>query len=36
VRTPEVEFVIETRDREHTRAIAAHLEAHGAQARLDD
>jgi threonine dehydratase len=35
VRTPEVEFVIETRDREHTRAIVAHLEAHGAKARLD-
>jgi threonine dehydratase len=35
VRTPEVEFVIETRDREHTRAIAAHLEAHGARASLD-
>jgi threonine dehydratase len=36
VRTPEVEFVIETRDREHTRAIVAHLAAHGAKARLDD
>jgi threonine dehydratase len=35
VRTPEVEFVLETRDREHTRAIVAHLEAHGAMARLD-
>ena len=36
VRTPEVEFVVETRDREHTRAIAAHLGAHGAQVGLDD
>jgi threonine dehydratase len=35
VRTPEVEFVVETRDREHTRAIAAHLGAHGARAELD-
>jgi threonine dehydratase len=35
VRTPEVEFVIETRDREHTRAIVAHLGEHGASARLD-
>jgi threonine dehydratase len=35
VRTPEVEFVVETRDREHTHAIVAHLEAHGARARLD-
>ncbi|MEO8718478.1 MAG: threonine ammonia-lyase [Burkholderiales bacterium] len=35
VRTPEVEFVIETRDREHTRAIVAHLGQHGAKARLD-
>jgi len=35
VKTPEVEFVIETRDREHTRAIVAHLGAHGATARLD-
>jgi threonine dehydratase len=35
VRTPEVEFVVETRDREHTRAIVAHLGAHGAAARLD-
>jgi hypothetical protein len=30
-----VEFVVETRDREHTRAIAAHLGAHGARAALD-
>jgi len=36
VKTPEVEFVVETRDREHTRAIAAHLDAHGAQVGLDD
>jgi threonine dehydratase len=36
VRTPEVEFVVETRDREHTRALIAHLEAHGARARLED
>ncbi len=36
VKTPEVEFVVETRDREHTRAIAAHLSAHGAQVGLDD
>ena len=35
VRTPEVEFVIETRDREHTRAIVDHLGQHGATARLD-
>jgi len=36
VKTPEVEFVVETRDREHTRSIAAHLGAHGAQVGLDD
>jgi threonine dehydratase len=36
VKTPEVEFVVETRDREHTRAIAAHLGAHGARVELDD
>jgi threonine dehydratase len=35
VKTPEVEFVVETRDREHTRAIAAHLDAHGARVELD-
>jgi threonine dehydratase len=35
VKTPEVEFVIETRDREHTRAIVEHLGKHGAQALLD-
>jgi threonine dehydratase len=35
VKTPQVEFVVETRDREHTRAIAAHLGAHGARAELD-
>ncbi|MEX2199643.1 MAG: threonine ammonia-lyase [Burkholderiales bacterium] len=36
VKAPEVEFLIETRDREHTREIVAHLAAHGAIARLDD
>ena len=36
VKTPEVQFVVETRDREHTRTLVAHLEAHGARARLDD
>jgi threonine dehydratase len=36
VKTPEVEFVVETRDRDHTRAIAAHLDAHGAHVALDD
>jgi len=36
VKAPEVEFLIETRDREHTRDIVAHLAAHGAKARLDD
>jgi threonine dehydratase len=36
VKTPEVEFVLETRDREHTRALIAHLEEHGARAKLDD
>jgi len=36
VKTPEVEFVVETRDREHTRAIAAYLGTHGARAGLDD
>jgi threonine dehydratase len=35
VRTPEVEFVVETRDREHTQALVAHLGAHGAMARLE-
>jgi len=35
VRTPEVEFVVETRDREHTRAIAEHLGADGARVELD-
>ena len=34
VRTPEVEFVVETRDREHTLALIAHLGAHGARATL--
>jgi threonine dehydratase len=36
VKAPEVEFLVETRDREHTREIVAHLAAHGAKARLDD
>jgi threonine dehydratase len=36
VKAPEVEFLVETRDREHTREIVAHLAAHGAIARLDD
>ena len=31
VKTPEVEFVIETRGREHTRALIAHLESAGAR-----
>jgi threonine dehydratase len=35
VKTPEVEFVVETRDREHTRALAAHLDSHGAKVTLD-
>jgi threonine dehydratase len=34
VRTPEVEFVIETRDREQTRALVTHLGEHGARATL--
>ncbi|HVC11833.1 MAG TPA: threonine ammonia-lyase [Burkholderiales bacterium] len=34
VRTPEVEFVIETRDREHTRALVAALEAKGVRVGL--
>ncbi len=36
VKTPEVEFLVETRDREHTRAITAHLGAHGAEVGLDE
>jgi threonine dehydratase len=35
VKTPEVEFLVETRDREHTQALVAHLGAHGAVARLE-
>jgi threonine dehydratase len=35
VKTPEVEFVVETRDREHTRALVAHLHSHGAKVTLD-
>jgi len=34
VRTPEVEFVIETRDREHTQRLIAYLGEHGARATL--
>ncbi len=34
VRSPEVEFVIETRDREHTQALVAALEAKGVRATL--
>jgi hypothetical protein len=30
-----VEFVVETRDREHTRAIAAHLDSQGAKVTLE-
>ena len=36
VRTPEVEFVVETRGREHTRALIGHLETHGARVALLD
>ena len=36
VRTPEVEFVIETRGREHTLAVIAHLEQLGARVALLD
>jgi threonine dehydratase len=35
-KTPEVEFLIETRDRDHTRGIVGHLAAHGAAARLEE
>jgi threonine dehydratase len=35
VKSPEVEFVVETRDREHTQALVAHLNAHGAKVSLD-
>jgi threonine dehydratase len=34
VRTPEVEFVVETRDREHTQRLIAYLGEHGARATL--
>jgi len=34
VRTPEVEFLIETRDREHTRALVAALQAQGVKVVL--
>jgi threonine dehydratase len=34
VKSPDVEFVIETRDREHTAALLALLEARGARARV--
>ena len=36
VKTPEVEFVIETRDREHTLAIVAALRAQGARVALPE
>jgi threonine dehydratase len=36
VKTPEVEFLVETRDREHTRAIVAHLGAQGARVELEE
>jgi len=36
VRTPEVEFLIETRDREHTTALVAALRERGAQVTLFD
>jgi threonine dehydratase len=35
VKSPEVEFVVETRDREHAQALVAHLHAHGAKVTLD-
>ncbi|MGH8686358.1 MAG: threonine ammonia-lyase [Burkholderiales bacterium] len=35
-KTPEVEFLVETRGREHTRGIVGHLAAHGAGARLEE
>jgi len=34
VRTPEVEFLVETRDREHTEALVALLQANGIKAAL--
>jgi threonine dehydratase len=34
IKSPEVEFVIETRDREHTRALIAALAAEGVRAEL--
>jgi threonine dehydratase len=36
VRTPEVEFVIETRDREHSRSLVAALRANGVRVELPD
>ena len=33
-KTPEVEFLVETRGREHTQGVVGHLAAHGAEARL--
>lgn len=36
VKSPEVEFVIETRDREHTQALIAALRAQGIEARKTD
>jgi len=35
IKSPEVEFVVETRDRAHTQALVAHLNAHGAKVSLD-
>jgi threonine dehydratase len=34
VKSPEVEFVIETRDREHARALVRHLEQNGVNVAL--
>ena len=34
IKSPEVEFVVETRDREHTRALARHLQERGIRAVL--
>jgi threonine dehydratase len=34
IKSPEVEFVVETRGREHTRALARHLQERGIRAVL--
>ncbi len=34
VKSPEVEFLVETRDREHTQAIVALLEKNGVKVKL--